>query len=160
MNDWIISVICVSAISIIIKLILPDGRSKNTVTFIISLIGILAIISPITKIDFNNVNLNFDFQNEIEVDKTFIEYVEDCRENYYLTMANTKLSEYLTINKANFVFDDSQSGNPLKKIEINFDDLVIKNNNEHINISSIIKESLSQQFIISKECIIIYGEND
>ena len=59
-----------------------------------------------------------------------------------------------------FIFDDSISGNPLKKIEINFTDIVIKSNNEHINIPLIIKEILSEQFSISKESVIIYGSSD
>ena len=155
MYSWILNVVLVSVTGYLIKILLPDGKNKQSVIFAISLLSIIATISPLTKISKQDFNFDLDYYNEIQVDQTFLQYSENCREKYYLTIANTKLKEYLTINQANFIFDDTVSGNPLKKIEISLLDIVIKNNNQHINIPLIIKELLSEQFSISKESVII-----
>ena len=155
MNNWIITVILISVFGYFTKVLLPEGKNKNLVIFAISMVSIIAIISPLLKLTTNDFELNFDFGLEVYIDEAFLEYSENCREKYYLTIANTSLKEYLTINNADFVFDDKASGNPLKKIIINFNDIVINQNNEHINISLIIKERLSEQFALDKESIII-----
>ena len=160
MNAWILTITLISVLGYFIKILLPDGKNKQSVLFAVSLLSILIIITPLSKIKDKDFNFNIDYQTQIELDEAFINYSEKCRKKYYLDIANTCLNKYLSINSANFIFDDTISGNPLKKIEIYFSDIVIKNNNEHINISLIIKESLSEQFSIDKESIIIYGVSD
>ena len=160
MYTWILTITLVSVMGYFIKILLPDGKNKQSVLFAVSLLSILVIITPLSKITEHDFELNFDFDSQIQLDETYLEYSKSCREKYYLTMANTTLNAYLNLKNANFIFDDSISGNPLTKIEIYFKDIVIKNNNEHINISLIIKESLSEQFSIDKESIIIYGVSD
>ena len=157
MKNWLISLISVTILGYFIKILLPEGKNKNLVLFVISVLCIVTIITPILNFSNSDFQLNLNFENGINIDTSFLEYTESCREKYYLTLSNTKLKNYLTINRANFIFDSNLSGNPLKKIEINFSDIVINQNNEHINISLIIKENLSELFSISKECVIING---
>ncbi len=157
MNTWIITITLVSVMGYLIKILLPDGKNKQSVLFAVSLLSILVIITPLTKISINDFEFDFNYDAQIQIDEAYLEYTQSCREKYYLTIANTKLSEYLSLKSAKFVFDDTISGNPLKKIQISFSDIVIKNNNEHINIPLIIKELLSEQFSINKECVIING---
>ena len=160
MNGWILTITLISVMGYFIKILLPDGKNKQSVLFAVSLLSILVIITPLSKINEQDFSFNFNYESKIELDETFLEYTEKCREKYYLAIANTNLNDYLSLKSAKFIFDDSVSGNPLKKIEIYFSDIVIKNNNEHINISLLIKERLSEQFTIKKECVLIYGIND
>ena len=99
--------------------------------------------------------MNFDF--EIEYSQTQKDYdllVYKYRKEYYLSLAKTELNEYgIDILTAEFIFDENTLGKPLKKIKINFRDLVIIGENQHINISSITKQTLSSLFLISEDFV-------
>ena len=98
-------------------------------------------------------NFNLQYQ-EFALNEEYIKSYSKYRQNYYLASANAKLAYYgIELKEAKFEFDDNINGKPLKKIKINFSDLVIIGDNKHINITSITKNVLSDLFLIDKEYI-------
>ncbi len=153
MNTWLLTIFAVILISYLAQMIMPNGKTRNFLIFLISVIGVCAIISPLKNFDLEN--MNFDF--EIEYSQTQKDYdllVYKYRKEYYLSLAKTELNEYgIDILTAEFIFDENTLGKPLKKIKINFRDLVIIGENQHINISSITKQTLSSLFLISEDFV-------
>ena len=153
MNTWLLTIFAVILISYLAQMIMPNGKTRNFLIFLISVIGVCAIISPLKN--FNLENVDFDF--EIEYSQTQKDYellVYEYRKEYYLSLAKTELNEYgIDILTAEFIFDENTLGKPLKKIKINFRDLVIIGENQHINISSITKQTLSSLFLISEDFV-------
>ena len=153
MNTWLLTIFAVILISYLAQMIMPTGKTRNFLIFLISVIGVCAIISPLKNFDLENV----DFDFEIEYSQTQKDYellVYEYRKEYYLSLAKTELNEYgIDILTAEFIFDENTLGKPLKKIKINFRDLVIIGENQHINISSITKQTLSSLFLISEDFV-------
>ena len=153
MNTWLLTIFAVILISYLAQMIMPNGKTRNFLIFLISVIGVCAIISPLKNFDLENV----DFDFEIEYSQTQKDYellVYEYRKEYYLSLAKTELNEYgIDIFTAEFIFDENTLGKPLKKIKINFRDLVIIGENQHINISSITKQTLSSLFLISEDFV-------
>ena len=153
MNTWLLTIFAVILISYLAQMIMPNGKTRNFLIFLISVIGVCAIISPLKNFDLENV----DFDFEIEYSQTQKDYellVYEYRKEYYLSLAKTELNEYgIDIITAEFIFDENTLGKPLKKIKINFRDLVIIGENQHINISSITKQTLSSLFLISEDFV-------
>ena len=153
MNTWLLTIFAVILISYLAQMIMPNGKTRNFLIFLISVIGVCAIISPLKNFDLENV----DFDFEIEYSQTQKDYellVYEYRKEYYLSLAKTELNEYgIDILTAEFIFDENTLGKPLKKIKINFRDLVIIGENQHINISSITKQTLSSLFLISEDFV-------
>lgn len=158
-KEWLITLVSVVLVSYIAKILLPNGKLKGFVSFIMALFLTLAIIKPISNLKFVEIDDLFDEKIEIELDQGYLEFTSAYRERYYLLMANVRLKSYgINLQKANFIFDEESSGVPLKKVEINFEDLVINSNSEHINISLILKKELAECFLLSEESIVLYGD--
>ncbi len=160
MKEWIGIILILSIISYFSKTFLPNKKTYKYLNFLLAIISIVYLINPIESfISGLNGEVNFELGNtDLFQEDDNIEVLQNFRYDYYLSTANSVLqSDNLKIKKAEFVFDDKISGNPLKKIKINYVDIVINQESEHINISLIIKSKLSQAFMLEKEFIEING---
>ena len=150
MNTWLLTIFAVILISYLAQMIMPNGKTRNFLIFLISVIGVCAIISPLKNFDLENVDFDFEIEYS-QTQKAYALLVYEYRKEYYLSLAKTELNAYgIDILTAEFIFDENTFGKPLKKIKINFCDLVIIGENQHINISSITKQTLSSLFLISE----------
>lgn len=152
MKNWILSVVAVAFFSYIAKILMPNGKTKKILTFILSAIAVLVIASPLVKIkDMTEVPT-------VDIDYEYEEFDEKCRQDFYLSMAKSKLKMInISLQSADFEFNDKNGEKTLKKINIYFDDLVIIGDNRHINISSETKKALADLFSLPEEDIIISG---
>ena len=83
MNTWLLTIFAVILISYLAQMMMPNGKTRNFLIFLISVIGVCAIISPLKN--FNLENVDFDF--EIEYSQTQKDYeliVYEYRKEYYL----------------------------------------------------------------------------
>ena len=155
MKEWIAGLFFVTFLSYIFKMLVPNGKTSSFIAFITSIITVYYIALPIKKI----VNTDTDFNYDITIDydsSYYDEFFDNYRENYYFTMCKSKLKQHgIVIKKARFIFDDKISGNPLKKIEIYSDDLVINEENVHINIALVTVKTLCEFFNLAEECVVI-----
>ena len=153
MNEWLYSIFLISLLGYVIKIILPNGKTNQLLIFLFSITAICSIIPPIKQVFNHEYNFNLQYQ-EFALNEEYIKSYSKYRQNYYLASANAKLAYYgIELKEAKFEFDDNINGKPLKKIKINFSDLVIIGDNKHINITSITKNVLSDLFLIDKEYI-------
>ncbi len=160
MKEWIGIILILSIIGYFSKTFLPNKKTYKYLNFLLAIISVLYLISPIENfINRLNGDVNLEIGNTglFQEDEN-IEILQNFRYDYYLSTANSVLkNDNLKIKKAEFVFDDKISGNPLKKIKINYADIVINQESEHINIPLIIKSKLSQAFMLEKEVVEING---
>lgn len=157
MKEWIFTLFAVSIVGYVAKILLPNGKTKNYLVFILSIVSVCALIFPIgTFSNYDDYIFSFEEVNaEIIIDEN---YLKEYRQNYYFTIANSQLKKNgIEIKKIDFIFEDDKYENSLKKIKIFYGDIVMNENNQHINISSITKNLLSNLFNIDEGEIEIYG---
>ena len=155
MKDWINVIFVLSIISFVSRMLLPNKRVDALLTFLLSVMSIIYIISPIKNLikgEFAVGSVDFSYEYSQREDE-----FEEFRSQYYLGIVNNQLAKQkIQIKKAQFSFDDKINGKPLKKITINYDDIVINDQTEHINISLTVKKRLCEIFSLTEDAIIIY----
>ena len=55
-SDWILSITGIILVSLIVEIILPNGKTNNLIKSIVSIFSVFIIISPLK--DFNILNPN------------------------------------------------------------------------------------------------------
>lgn len=155
MSEWLLTVAGIAIISFLIKIIMPDGVTRNLVSFILSAICVLAIVNPLSS--YLNKGNDYFYDLTFELDEDYLRFATECKKDYYLTISKSTLKKRgIDLNYAEFLFSDENDIQTLKKIYIKTSDLVIIENDEHINITYITKNTLAELFSINLEQIEIY----
>lgn len=149
LQAYIISLISVSLLTAIAQIITPEGKLKSVCKTIFSFIVILTIISPFVG---GKLKINFDFENNLSdftVDETAVNLIYEEREKLIEKSCERILEENGIIGvRADVVFNGK-----VEKVTLNFDDLRITEETEHINIISKTIDILSDFLSIKKEII-------
>ena len=149
MTAYIISVLVAATSLSVAELIIPKGRLKSTVEIAISLIFISVMLMPVVDFDFSSVDLKYDTDY---TDEAVTTYVENSLEKYYEKSYFKALKDAeLIADKINVEF----CGTKLNKIEIYLSNLVIEENNEHINIT-VIENYIAEKLNIQVELLTVY----
>ncbi len=153
MKAWILSVSAVILLTSIIVLILPENKISKYVKSIFSLLVMLVIISPIIKIQNEQVDFsNVFYESTVNVDYDFIKYINSQKILEYEKNCK-KLLEQLGVNNATIVIYYTILGDgsiQIKSTTINLINAVIKTDSEHIYIIEDIKEVISEYLSIKK----------
>lgn len=155
-KEWIILICFLSITAFIVNSLLPSGKMKEICTLIFSLISIILILQPIQgfkdfsfDFEFESIKNAYSYNTNFEIDDNYIS-------EYYYGLAKIELSKSgIDLKSIRFEFDDKNNQKNLKKIYINYSDLVIIDNSSHINITMIAKQRLSYLFLISQDDVII-----
>ena len=155
-KEWIILICFLSITAFIVNSLLPSGKMKEICTLIFSLISIILILQPIQgfkdfsfDFEFESIKNAYSYNTNFEIDDNYIS-------EYYCGLAKIELSKSgVDLKSIRFEFDDKNNQKNLKKIYINYSDLVIIDNSSHINITMIAKQRLSYLFLISQDDVII-----
>lgn len=149
LKNYIISLVSVSLLTAISQIITPEGKLKNVSKTIFSFIVILTIISPIVS---GKLKINFDFENnfsDVTVDETAVNLIYEEREDLIEKSCERLLKENDIIGvRVDVVFSGK-----VEKVTLNFGDLRITEETEHINIISKTIDILSDFLSIKKEII-------
>lgn len=149
LQAYIISLISVSLLTAIAQIITPEGKLKSACKTIFSFIVILTIISPFVG---GKLKINFDFENNLNdftVDETAVNLLYEEREKLIEKSCERILEENGIIGvRADVVFNGK-----VEKVTLNFDDLRITEETEHINIISKTIDILSDFLTVKKEII-------
>ena len=96
MKNWIITIIGVILLNLIVEIILSESNLSSFIKKIFSIISVLLIISPITKLlNFNNINFyNIVFDNSY-LDYSFGNY-DVYIENYLKSILESNGFENIT----------------------------------------------------------------
>ena len=153
MSGYIISVL-ISAVCIsVIELVIPKGKLKGVISFVVSVVFIGVMVAPIMKTDISGMfDFDFDFDISDPRSVTTISAVDEEIEKYYEN----------TYKKA--LFDDNliaekvvveTSGNKIEKVDIYLSNLVIDEKSEHIN-SNVIRTYISSLIGVPYEKVEVY----
>ena len=159
MKAWILSVSAVVMITAIITLVLPEGKIGKYIKSIFSLFIIFTIIKPLFYIKESEFDYkNIFYQNNIELQYDFIEYVSQEKINEYEKQC-LKILENSGIQKSLLKISYSLEVDSKIKIEqvtINLKNSVIISDKEHIDIIKESKQNIASYLNIKEDLVKIY----
>jgi hypothetical protein len=131
MKEYIFSVIITSVLIALSELIVPSAKLKVTVSTVFTIVLLISLISPFKNVKFDDVIDVFSPTNEqIELDKNTTDYFTNKITDYY-----EKEFKMMLFNE-NLITEDVKveiCGSEIVKIKIYLSNLVIPENNTHIN---------------------------
>lgn len=134
LSSYLITLTSVAILVTISQLIMPEGRMKGITKIVFQFVLIVTLVSPILSknVDFN---LNYD-SVEFSVDQTAVNYLKEERAKILENECIEKLElEGIKGVKINIQFNRDFDKTYIEKVVLNFDDLVITAQTEHINIT-------------------------
>lgn len=132
MKSYILSVVITSILIALSELVLPQGKMKIVVGTIFSIVLLFSILSPLVSVGFDDSMFVFNSESEVEnlSNEKIEEYFDLKIENYYQKeyerslMDNDLVVEQIKVEV---------SRKELVKVEIFLSNLVIPEDNSHIN---------------------------
>ena len=159
LSSWVLSVLGVVLVSLLVEIILPNGKISKIVKSILSIFSIFVIISPIKKL-INQIDFNL-ISKEIVIDENFLENRDNEKLRIYKEeiKKNLDASGFLNVNiDFDTVFENKET--TIKSVFVDLCDLVLTdkklNIDKYTNITAIIKNIIS----IKEEQIIFYEWNN
>ncbi|MBE5742224.1 MAG: hypothetical protein E7360_02750 [Clostridiales bacterium] len=131
MKSYLLSVVITSVLIALSELIIPQGKLKSVVNVIFTVVLLISIISPITEIDLDEAISVFNpTESEVVLDGNAENYLTSKIKDYYEKEFKIKLlGEDLVAEKIIVEINRME----IMKIQIYLSNLVIPENNEHIN---------------------------
>ena len=154
--SWLLSVLGVVFLSVLVDVILPDGKTNKYVKAIFAFIIILIIISPLAKIkesksfsDFlenPNITINEYISNinNMRIDR-LVKSIVDTAEKMGLKGVNVQI-----------VSDMSELDFNVQKVNIYLENLVIDESASHIDKYQTLVDIVSAYINISREDVVFY----
>ena len=155
MKTYIISVVISSVLISLSELIIPQGKLKTVVSTVFSIVLLISMISPLIDFNFDDSEYVFSNTSESQTEniQNFDDYFDLKAEEYYSSHYKNLLKENDLICERVIV---EISKLKIKKIQIFLSNLVIPENNEHIN-NNVIRNYVAEILGIPKERIEIYA---
>ena len=155
MKTYIISVVISSVLVSLSELIIPQGKLKTVVSTVFSIVLLISMISPLVDFNFGDSEYVFSNTSESQTEniQNFDDYFDLKAEEYYSSHYKNLLKENDLICERVIVEISKLN---IKKIQIFLSNLVIPENNEHIN-NNVIRNYVAEILGIPKERIEIYA---
>lgn len=158
-SSWVLSIAGIIMLSVLVDVILPDGKVTKFIKSIFSYLIIIVILSPIFSFLSNKTfSVNDIFQTSAvelqdgfiaKVNRQFLDNIEiaiekDCEDVGY---------KFVEIGIEADIF---QSDINIKQISVDLSKMVIDKKVEHTNIKTSIKNIILNHIKIDKELIVFY----
>lgn len=154
---YAIGFICITVLCRLLKLLLPDGKTDKVVSFVLGLVTALSVLTPLFALSAGAADVSFDFGRS-QINERIEETESSVAERYCFYSVKSVLKEReITIEKANIELKKDGEVYSLKKIIIYYADLGYSGTDENIDIMSVTKDVVSQNFNVDKEAVVIYG---
>ena len=156
MNNWIINIGAVVLFTAILSLILPNGRLNGVIKSIFSLIIVLIILNPIISIKNSEFSFeDFFTESNIAFQEDYLNFISIKKQENYQENCTLLLEELGVSNSdVDVYYELDQDGNfIIKKVNVNLENSVIKEEFAHIDIIEKIKNKLSSYLQIDIEVI-------
>lgn len=159
LTDYLLSLVGIVILSIIIDLILPSGQVNKYIKSIFSFIFIFVLVSPIPKLLNGEFNFNNIFQSSsTELNENYLNNLKQEQADKLMESLNKQFEErgfygldiLVTYNSDNLIFE-------IQKIFVDLTNLVLNENNQHINKYTTIKDLLIEFTGVREEQIILNG---
>ncbi|MBQ7977294.1 MAG: stage III sporulation protein AF [Clostridia bacterium] len=155
---YLLSVVGVVFLLVIIELVLPDSKISKYIRSIFAIFIVVVIIAPVAKLikndwDFNSIIMDFNYElNQNYLDSVNAQNIS-LLERELEAVINKEYKGAKVSISANF----SGGEEKISYIFVDLSDLVINENNEHINYYTAIKELVRKQIDIDDERVVVYG---
>lgn len=160
LNGWIISIVGIVMLTLIVDIIIPDGQTNKYIKSIMAIVTVFVIASPIPSLISGDIELSTVFsESEIpQVDGEFVAKVTQMKIDYTEERLVDFLSEngyeQVTVELISFQESDIFKA---ASITVNLQNLVIRENYSHINISeNVIK--LCKTYLGNEVKVIVINE--
>ncbi len=154
---YAIGFICITVLCRLLKLLLPDGKTDKVVSFVLGLVTALSVLTPLFALSAGAADVSVDFGRS-QINERIEETESSVAERYCFYSVKSVLKEReITIEKANIKLKKDGGVYSLKKIIIYYADLGYSGTDENIDIMSVTKDVVSQNFNVDKEAVVIYG---
>ncbi len=153
MKTYLITILVTIVLISVVQLALPKGKTSETATKILSFVLIFCFLKPLGTFSLNLVERD-KLNSEVDKNVAKVEkYVDENLGKYYEKCFFDTLKENdLICEKVNVEICDKK----LIKTEIYLSNLVIAENNEHININ-VITDYVAEKLGIDRGCLTVYG---
>ena len=158
MKEWILCLTGVIILTTIFYLIMPSGKTNTLIKGVFSLICILVLVQPITSLKNGKLGELTFKEVEINLDNEYLSFVYSKKlENIEKDCQNILKKEGLYTENVLVEFEENQFLEyKIIEIKINLKELVIEDENEHINKIDRARSSISKYFGIEKSDVIFY----
>lgn len=153
MKTYLITILVTIVLISVVQLALPKGKTSETATKILSFVLIFCFLKPLGTFSLNLVERD-KLNSEVDKNVAKVEkYVDENLGKYYEKCFFDTLKENdLICEKVDVEICDKK----LIKTEIYLSNLVIAENNEHININ-VITDYVAEKLGIDRGCLTVYG---
>ncbi|MBQ9782285.1 MAG: hypothetical protein IJW26_03775 [Clostridia bacterium] len=155
MQAYLLTVILTSVAVSLAEMIMPNGKLKIVVNTVFSIAILLSVVSSLQNIESEDFKVVFnDISSDINYEELnyVSEYFDESASKYYQSYYKDKLkSEDLIAERVEVEICNLQ----IIKVSVFLSNLVIPEENEHININ-VIKSYVADVLSLSKERIEIY----
>lgn len=155
-SSWIISITCICVLSILIDLILPEGKINAHIKVIFAFLIMLVIISPIPQIiSGKTIDISSLYSDKIVLQDNYIYQINRDK----LDKIENNIQDELTKNGIEGVVvkisaDIFEYNMEINAVFVDLFDLVIKPDFEHIDIKTSIIDCIIEHVKIDKEKIL------
>ena len=158
MKEWILCLTGVIILTTIFYLIMPSGKTNTLIKGVFSLICILVLVQPIASLKNGKLGELTFKEVEINLDNEYLSFVYSKKlENIEKDCQNILKKEGLYTENVLVEFEENQFLEyKIIEIKINLKELVIEDENEHINKIDRARSSISKYFGIEKSAVIFY----
>ncbi len=156
MTKWILSIVGMSFLGVVVETILPNGKLNKFIKSMFSLFLLFVIISPLPKLFNKDISLSTNY--DYKMDDILLANINQRKlNNYENAILNELKNKGLEGVAVQFEADTTKSNFKIQKIYVDVCNIVLKNNDKHINITDVIVETVTNITNISKEGVVIYG---
>ena len=152
MNDWILGIVGVVFVGVLIDIITPEGKTNLFIKSIFALVFLYVLVSPIFKL--------IKEQDLIDFSQFFTTEISDENEQAMMEV-KFNIENYLNDNGVKGVIVEvwgykSNDINIIEQINVDLTNLVLLNNNQHIDKYKLISELIIDVVNVDMENI-VYG---
>lgn len=153
-SSWVLTIVGVIIITVIVEITMPDGNINKYIKGILVIFTVFVMVSPITNLNIFGSIKNSDY--DIKLDDSYLGDVNSQIANEYKIIIESKLK---TNGYENVTVDIDLKDDEKLEIDAVFVylcDLVLKSNDESINIYNNIKSIIKSVVVVDAEDIIFY----
>lgn len=153
-SSWVLTIVGVIIITVIVEITMPDGNINKYIKGILVIFTVFVMVSPITNLNIFGSIKNSDY--DIKLDDSYLGDVNSQIANEYKIIIESKLK---TKGYENVTIDIDLKDDEKLEIDAVFVylcDLVLKSNDESINIYNNIKSIIKSVVVVDAEDIIFY----
>lgn len=155
---WLLSVVGIVVIGVLVDLILPEGEMQKYIKAIFSVFMVFVMISPILKIDINNIDLNKFVYNEnsVSVNEDYLKNYNNAYKNSLEKICENQLKTQGFENvDVGILLNLSTTKFEISKVNLNLKNLVINPNGVHIDKYKEIKSIVISVLDIDEDKVVI-----